>query len=217
VLSLSFGYPGSVPILEDISLTVSPDEIAVISGDSGIGKTTLLKLIAGILSPTSGRVKRPERVGFVFQDDRFLPWQTVLKNTALPLRHQERLRGTAPRGPGRKSSAALSAALLEEFGLGSEGEKYPEELSGGMRKRASFARCFARAPGLILLDEPFSGLHKEARRHLWEIFLRLLDCHRAPVVIVTHYPEELAGAKHLIQYALEGSPARMVPRRGKSR
>jgi ABC-type nitrate/sulfonate/bicarbonate transport system ATPase subunit len=176
-------------------------------------------------------------VGFVFQEDRLLPWQTVLKNTALPLRHGERLRdaarpgaahrdpaplatasrGAAPRGTGRKSPIALAAALLEEFGLGTEGEKYPEELSGGMRKRAAFSRCFARAPGLILLDEPFSGLHREARGHLWEGFLRLLERHRVPVVIVTHYPEELTGAKLLIHYALEGRPARMVRREGRSR
>jgi ABC-type nitrate/sulfonate/bicarbonate transport system ATPase subunit/ABC-type nitrate/sulfonate/bicarbonate transport system permease component len=218
VRNLSYGYPGSGPLLEGINLSVGPDEVAVVSGDSGIGKTTLLKLIAGILPPAHGEVKGPERVGFVFQDDRLLPWQTVLNNTALPLRHPGRRQGQAPgygsRGHRRKNVSAFAAALLEDFGLGAEGEKYPEELSGGMRKRAAFARCFARAPGLILLDEPFSGLHREARKHLWGRFLHLLTSQRVPVVIVTHYPEELAGGSALTHYTLEGKPARIVSRSG---
>jgi ABC-type nitrate/sulfonate/bicarbonate transport system ATPase subunit len=160
--------------------------------------------VAGILAPTSGSVSRPRRIGFVFQDDRLLPWQTALKNTALPLRH----------GDGgselRKMADSLAAALLEEFGLGDEWDKYPEELSGGMRKRAAFARCFARDPGLILLDEPFSGLHREARGQLWARFLRILERRRLPVVVVTHYPEELEGDGKLTRYTLAGNPARIA-------
>jgi NitT/TauT family transport system ATP-binding protein len=204
VRGVSFGYPGSGLILERIDLSVGPDEVAVISGDSGIGKTTLLKLVAGILAPTSGSVSRPRRIGFVFQDDRLLPWQTTLKNTALPLRH----------GDGgselHKRADSLAAALLEEFGLGDEWDKYPEELSGGMRKRAAFARCFARDPGLILLDEPFSGLHREARAQLWARFLLILERRRLPVVVVTHYPEELTEGRKLTHYTLEGNPARIA-------
>ena len=80
-----------------------------------------------------------------------------------------------------------------------------------MRKRAALARCFARIPEAILLDEPFSGLHRDARRHLWDTLLRLLELHPVPVVIVTHFPEEMASTPGCRFFALRGAPARLVP------
>jgi ABC-type nitrate/sulfonate/bicarbonate transport system ATPase subunit/ABC-type nitrate/sulfonate/bicarbonate transport system permease component len=198
---VSFSYRGAGAILKDASLDVSSREIAVVTGESGIGKTTLLKLVASLLKPAEGTVFCPPRIGFVFQDDRLLPWRTVAENTALPLLYQ---------GYPRKNALCFASYLLAEAGLGGEEEKKPDELSGGMKKRAALARCFARLPDAILLDEPFSGLHDEARGMLWEMFLRLLALHPVPTLVVTHYPEEISSLASCRLYALEGKPARIV-------
>ncbi len=190
----AFAYRHGPPLLRDVTLTVGPGEIAVITGESGIGKTTLLRLVASLLRPTRGQVACPPRIGFVFQDDRLLPWRTVTENTALPLRYQ---------GQDRAASFGMARRLLAEAGLEADGEKRPDELSGGMKKRAALARCFARLPDAILLDEPFSGLHEEARTALWALFLRLHALHPVPVVVVTHYPEEVAVAAGAL-YEMKG-------------
>jgi ABC-type nitrate/sulfonate/bicarbonate transport system ATPase subunit/ABC-type nitrate/sulfonate/bicarbonate transport system permease component len=200
---VGFSWPRKEGLLRDVTLTVPSHEIAVVTGDSGIGKTTLLKVVASLLRPRSGSVRRPERLGFVFQDDRLLPWRTVAENTALPLIYQ---------GYPRKNALCFAYYLLAEAGLAGEEEKKPAELSGGMKKRTALARCFARLPDAILLDEPFSGLHEEARVQLWSMFLKLLALHPVPALIVTHYPDEIAGQASCRLYALEGKPARLVAR-----
>ena len=198
---VSFSYRGAGAIVEHASLGVSSREIAVVTGDSGIGKTTLLKLVASLLRPAEGTISCPPRIGFVFQDDRLLPWRTVAENTALPLLYQ---------GYPRKSALCFASYLLAEAGLAGEEEKKPDALSGGMKKRAALARCFARLPDAILLDEPFSGLHDEARGMLWEMFLRLLALHPGPTLVVTQYPEEISSLASCRLYSLEGTPARIV-------
>jgi ABC-type nitrate/sulfonate/bicarbonate transport system ATPase subunit len=106
---------------------------------------------------------------------------------------------------------------MNEVGLGGEEKKYPEELSGGMKKRLAFARCFARLPGSILMDEPFNGLHKEARDFLWAKFFALLRLHPVPVVIVTHSPEEIASTPGCRFFLLEGAPASLKPGKNPNR
>jgi ABC-type nitrate/sulfonate/bicarbonate transport system ATPase subunit/ABC-type nitrate/sulfonate/bicarbonate transport system permease component len=202
VNALDFRYSKDSPILQNVSITVKARQIAVISGDSGVGKTTLLKLMGSLLTPTAGKVDSLAGIGFVFQDDRLLPWRSVTANTALPLLYQ---------GFPRKDSLCFATYLLREAGLEGEGEKKPDELSGGMRKRAALARCFARIPEAILLDEPFSGLHREARRVLWDKLLHLLELHPVPVVIVTHFPEEVATTQDCRFYELRGKPATLSP------
>ncbi len=187
-------------LLERASLTVRPGEIALVTGESGIGKTTLLKLVASLLKPSRGSITAPRKIAFVFQDDRLLPWRSVVENTALPLLYQ---------GIPRREALGLARRLLSEAGLAGEEEKKPSELSGGMKKRAALARCFARLPDAILMDEPFSGLHARARAQLWAMFLRLHARRPVPTVIVTHYPEELAGPVRWRRYSLEGRPARI--------
>jgi ABC-type nitrate/sulfonate/bicarbonate transport system ATPase subunit/ABC-type nitrate/sulfonate/bicarbonate transport system permease component len=182
---VSFAWRHRPPLLRRVSIGVASGEIAVITGDSGIGKTTLLKLVASLVRPTEGRISCPSRIGFAFQDDRLLPWRSVAENTALPLLYQ---------GYPRTNALCFAQYLLSEAGLSGEEEKRPAELSGGMKKRAALVRCFARLPDAILLDEPFSGLHEEARVQLWDLFLRLLALHPVPVMIVTHYPEEVSSS-----------------------
>ncbi len=199
---VAYAWQKREPLLDDVTLTVPANGIAVVSGESGIGKTTLLKLVASLIAPTRGTITRPDRMGFVFQDDRLLPWRTVAENTALPLLYQ---------GFPRKNALCFASWLLSEAGLPGEEDKMPHELSGGMKKRVALARCFARLPDAVLMDEPFSGLHGEARDLLWEMFLRLLALHPVPALIVTHYPEEIAGQPSCRLYVLEGKPGRIVP------
>jgi NitT/TauT family transport system ATP-binding protein len=211
---VSFSYRGQAEksaalrgvdaVIANVDLTLKSGEIAVLTGESGIGKTTLLKLVASLLRPSSGKVIAPQRIGYVFQDDRLLPWRSVAENTALPLIYQ---------GFPRKNALCFAAWLLSEAGLSGEEEKRPDELSGGMKKRAALARCFARLPDAILMDEPFAGLHARARSLLWEMFLRLHSLHPVPSLVVTHYPEELSSLSSCRLYRLEGRPARLVAAR----
>ena len=200
VEGVSFGYPGAEPLLEECSFSVAPGRIAVISGDSGTGKTTLLKLIASLLLPASGRILKPEGVGFVFQDDRFLPWRSNLANVSLSLRY---------RGVDRSRATGISASLLKEVGLQGRELAAPEQLSGGMRKRLALARCFAALPEVVLMDEPFSGLHRSARTALWSKLGELLHRRPAAAIIVTHYPEEVPEQLRCTFYTLTGNPARL--------
>jgi NitT/TauT family transport system ATP-binding protein len=198
---VGFSYRRHQQVLSGITLEIPPGEIAVLTGESGVGKTTLLKTVASLLRPTDGTVDRPGRIGYVFQDDRLLPWRTVAENAALPLIYQ---------GYPRKNALCFASYLLSEAGLSGEEQKKPDELSGGMKKRAALARCFARLPEAILMDEPFSGLHAEAREVLWEMFLRLHALHPVATLVVTHYPEEITSRTACRVYVLAGKPGRLV-------
>jgi ABC-type nitrate/sulfonate/bicarbonate transport system ATPase subunit/ABC-type nitrate/sulfonate/bicarbonate transport system permease component len=191
------------PTVEHISLSVKYNEIAVISGDSGIGKTTLLSLCSGLRTPDSGIVSTPKRLGFVFQDDRFLPWRTCLYNVALPLMY-----GTDY----RRDAFSFGESMLDEVGLIGYRDRYPDELSGGMKKRLSFARCFTALPEAIILDEPFSGLDSDARRALWNKFADLSEQHPVPVIVVTHFPEEVPDRLEPTFYQMTGRPASLIVR-----
>ena len=194
-------------MLQDIDLTVRPGEIVILSGESGIGKTTLLHIVASLLKPTSGSVIRPERLGLVFQDDRLLPWRTVGWNVALPLVYS---------GVPVERAMNRASEMLKNIGLEGLEERFPDELSGGMKRRVCLARCFTRVPEAVLLDEPFSGLHRKARRNLWIEVRDLLDRHRVPVIVATHCPEEIPCGASRRFYSLrrmgEGA-ARLAPER----
>lgn len=193
-----FSYAKGEKLLSGINLTIAPQHIAVVSGESGLGKTTMLNIAASLLKAESGKVVRPANLGVVFQDDRFLPWRDLLWNTAMPLIY---------RGYSRNKAIGLARYLLAEVGLGGNESLVPDELSGGMKKRLAFARCFTALPEAIFMDEPFTGLHRKARMDLWRIFFDLLHLRPVPVLVITHLPEEIPERERCLFYTLAGKPA----------
>ncbi len=175
-------------VIEHFDLEVRAGEFLAILGPSGCGKSTLLRIIARLLAPDDGAVAvDPDadrfQTSFVFQDAHLLPWRTVLDNAALPLE----LMGIA-----REECYAKARAALGEIGLAEAEDRYPAQLSGGMRMRVSLARALVAEPRLLLLDEPFAALDEITRFRL-DLRLRELWKERGmTVVFVTHSISEAA-------------------------
>ncbi len=174
---VSRSYGGRM-VLKNITFQIKPHEVASILGSSGSGKTTLLRLIAGNLKPDTGIIETgSERLGFIFQDYRLLPWRNALDNVALVLRAA---------GKSREESRKRAAAWLDRLGLEGFHNYYPGQLSGGMARRVSIARAFAVEPEIMLMDEPFSSLDVELAEALLRDLKEVLRESRATVVFVTH-------------------------------
>ena len=200
-------YPGRAP-LGPVNLALAPGEIVALVGASGAGKSTLLRLLAGLETPSEGRVSRGSgrgRTGFVFQSATLMPWADIQSNVALPLE----LAGV-PRAEARRRAAAG----LDAVGLGDRLSARPRQLSGGMAMRASLARALVTDPDLLLLDEPFAALDSVTRRRLIED-LHHLWAGRSPrpaIVFVTHDVEEAVYLAHraLVLDAATGQVAAMA-------
>jgi len=173
------------PVIEGIDLAVEPGEFVSFIGPSGCGKSTLLRLIAGLAEPSAGTIvvdgMKPadarEEVFFVFQDATLLPWKRVAANVELPLM----LRGD----PTTKRRERVHA-MLELVGLAGATEKFPWQLSGGMRMRVSIARALSVAPRILLLDEPFGALDEMTRDQLNEDLLAIRERDPFTAFFVTH-------------------------------
>jgi ABC-type nitrate/sulfonate/bicarbonate transport system ATPase subunit len=168
---------------------IDPFEFVSIVGPSGCGKSTLLNIIAGLDSPTSGRVlidnaavadRRPF-CGYMFQKDLLFPWRTVEANVAL---------GLEVEGVGRRESRFRARAILERFGLASFASRYPSELSGGMRQRAALMRTLLCDRSILLLDEPFASLDALTRSIMQEWLLRIWSQERRTILFITHDIDE---------------------------
>jgi len=178
-------FPNATIALEGFDLDVGSGEFLTLLGASGCGKSTVLRILAALTEPTSGRVQRSGavaaagqgRIGFVFQEPTLMPWATVTANVALPLRL---LRG-ARAGPAPSVDEALALVGLSEFRAA-----YPRELSGGMKMRVSIARALVTGPSLLLMDEPFAALDEITRFRLNNDLLALWQSLRKTVVFVTH-------------------------------
>ena len=154
-------------IINDLSYSFDEGKTTAIIGESGLGKTTLINLIAGILKPNKGKIRCDhKKIGYVFQDPRLFPWMTALENVKAVCNDEK------------------TARYYLDLLLPNEYDKYPHELSGGMKQRVSLARAMAYEPSLILIDEPFKGLDEETERHTKEILKEFLQGRTA--IIVTH-------------------------------
>ncbi|MDY6924719.1 MAG: ATP-binding cassette domain-containing protein [Pseudomonadota bacterium] len=178
-------YPGRPP-LGPLNLSVAPGEILAIVGASGAGKSTILRLLAGLERPSDGEAvlaARRDRTGFVFQNPTLMPWADIRANVALPLELA---------GAPRDTALYKAAMALEAVGLGDRLSARPRQLSGGMAMRASLARALVTEPDLLLLDEPFAALDSITRRRLIEDLHRLWNARspRPAMVFVTHDVEE---------------------------
>jgi NitT/TauT family transport system ATP-binding protein len=176
-----------VVAIDRVSLDIATGEFFTIVGPSGCGKTTLLRILAGLDTPTSGEV-RIERSGgdrpgnaMVFQGESIFPWMTVFENAAYGLRMRRR-----PVAEVRE----IVGHYLDRTGLTRFADAYPHQLSGGMKQRVSIARAFANDPEILLMDEPFSALDEQNRTLLQEELLRIWDEHKKTVVFITHSVDE---------------------------
>ncbi|MBV9064678.1 MAG: ABC transporter ATP-binding protein [Methylobacteriaceae bacterium] len=184
---LSKIFAPSIAAIVDVSLEVSPGEIVAMVGSSGCGKTTLLRLVAGLDAPTQGTVSLDGEVihaphpaiGVVFQEPRLLPWLSVAQNVGFGLMD----RSAAERHD------RVDAALLR-VGLAGYGERWPRELSGGQAQRVSILRALVTEPKVLLMDEPFSALDALTRASLHDHLLGLWDAQRPTLILVTHDVEE---------------------------
>ncbi len=173
--------------LHEVSLAVEDGELVTVLGPSGCGKSTLLHIVAGLMPPTRGRVvfERPPAgrpvSSIVFQDHALFPWRTVLGNVAF---------GPEVRGVPAAERRARARRLLGLVGLEGVEDRYPRELSGGMRQRAAIARALAVEPALLLMDEPFSALDAQSRALMQLELLGLWERTRTSILYVTHQIQE---------------------------
>ncbi len=190
VTDLCFSYTESVPLLRRVSFAVGPGEICCIQGESGGGKSTLLRIIAGLEHAHSGSVRLagriladgsrhvpPERrrIGMVFQDFALFPHLTAARNVAFGMN-----------GIRRSERERRARTLLERMGLRDGHDRYPSELSGGQQQRVAIARSLAAEPRAMLLDEPFAGLDTETRDRVRADVLATLRQWSIPTILVTH-------------------------------
>ena len=187
--NVSKRYSNTGMVLQAVDLTIPKGKFVSLIGPSGCGKSTVLKLIAGLTSPTHGAIKidgmmpknARETVSYIFQDATLLPWRPVEQNVGLGLELE---------GVSKARRHERTAALLKLVGLDHVAKVYPRELSGGMKMRVSIARALATSPKLLLMDEPFAALDEMSRARLNEELLRLQSEQKWTGVFVTHSVEE---------------------------
>ena len=175
---LSMVFPDGTHALENISFTVAPGEFTTVVGPSGCGKSTLLRIASGLEHGYSGGcdVNR-DSIGYVFQDATLLPWRTVQRNVEL---------NAELHGIDRDERRRRAAEAIELVNLDGHEEKYPKQLSGGMKMRCSLARSLVLNPGVFLFDEPFGALDEITREFLNDELLRLFATERFAALFITH-------------------------------
>ena len=195
-------------IIEDIHIHLHQGEFVSILGPSGCGKSTLFNVIAGLLTPEAGQVfvndldvtGKTGVVSYMYQRDLLLPWRNVIDNGILPLEI---------RGISKKEAREKVKAMLPVFQLQDDGEKYPVQLSGGMKQRVSLLRTTMFSKEIMLLDEPFGGLDAITRLKMQEYLLEILKKIKGSVLFITHDIDEAIFLSDRI-YIINGAPAHIV-------
>lgn len=175
--------------VRDVNLTVAAGEFVSVVGPTGCGKSTLLNVGAGLLLPSTGSVTvfgQPlaginQRAGYMFQADSLMPWRTALANVSAGLQFH---------GVAEREAAAQADDWLRRVGLGGFGDRYPHQMSGGMRKRVSLAQTLVLDPDIILMDEPFSALDIQTRQLMENELLEIWQAKKKAVLFITHDLDE---------------------------
>lgn len=209
VVGLSKAHAGGRPLFADLSFRLAAGEYVALVGESGVGKSTLLNLIAGLEAPDSGRVVlagqqvsgladeaaarlRREKIGFVFQAFHVLPHLTLLQNVSLPLLLL------------RRDDASRAAAMLAAVGLGGRLHAYPHELSGGELQRVAIARALAHRPALLLADEPTGNLDPATAQGVLDLLRDEIRANGATAILVTHSQHAAASADRTLALGADG-------------
>ncbi|MBB4370379.1 sulfonate transport system ATP-binding protein [Bradyrhizobium sp. cir1] len=167
---------GSRVVIEKLNLRIERGEFVALLGESGCGKTTLLRALAGLDSIQGGRIVAPRRPAVVFQEHRLLPWDSLWRNVSLGLQVPD--------------ARERAAEALTEVGLGDRLDDWPRNLSGGQAQRVALARALVQQPELLLLDEPFAALDALTRIRMHELVRELVTNHQPGVLLVTHDVDE---------------------------
>ena len=192
VTGLSRAY-GRRLVIKDLDLVIGRGEFVALLGESGCGKTTLLRALAGLDAIQGGRIDAPRRPAVVFQEHRLLPWETLWRNVSLGL-------------PGANIRERCAAALTE-VGLGNRLDDWPRNLSGGQAQRVALARALVQEPELLLLDEPFASLDALTRIRMHALVKQLVARHRPGVLLVTHDVDEAIALADRILVMRDGAIA----------
>lgn len=198
---------GVAVALEGVGLTLAPGEFVSLVGPSGCGKTTLLSIIAGLIIPTEGRVSvggtpvigPSPKVGYMLQHDYLYPWRKIIDNCLL---------GLELHGPVMDAHKESARRLLADMGLAEVADRYPQELSGGMRQRVALVRTLMREPEILLLDEPFSALDYQTKLTLEGLIADTLHSRGHSALLVTHdITEAIAMSDRIV--VLDRAPGRV--------
>lgn len=179
---------GGHPILKDLDLKLHEGKVIAIVGPSGCGKTTVLNLATNVVTPGGGCIKvHADKIGYVFQEPRLLPWCTLWENIVF--------------GTNEEVDKEKLMQLVRQVGLEDAIDLYPNQLSGGMKQRASILRAFALKPEIIFMDEPFSALDYSSKKQLMHELIQLIDTKKVGALYVTHdYVEAATLADTIIQF-----------------
>ncbi len=200
-------YDGRI-IIEDVSVHLCEDEIVSLLGVSGGGKTTLFQCISGLVTPESGHVylrdkeitSCPGKISYMLQKDLLLPHKRIIENVALPM-IIKRIK--------RKEAEEKAESYFAEFGLSGTENKYPSQLSGGMRQRAALLRTYLASDGAALLDEPFSALDAITKEKMHEWYLEVMQKIHLATIFITHDIDEAIKLSDRI-YVLGGTPGKII-------
>jgi NitT/TauT family transport system ATP-binding protein len=207
---VSKDHPGQrYTAVKDVDVTVQAGEFVSVVGPTGCGKSTLLNVAAGLLQPSTGEVAvfgaplqgLNRRAGYMFQTESLMPWRTAQQNVSAGLE----FRGVAP-----AQARAQAQAWLQRVGLAGFGDRYPHQLSGGMRKRVSLAQTLVLDPDIILMDEPFSALDIQTRQLMENEVLQLWSSKKKAVLFITHDLDEAIAMSDRVVVMSAGPASRPI-------
>nr|WP_207710469.1 ABC transporter ATP-binding protein [Clostridium senegalense] len=168
---------GELKVLENLSFSLEEGKILAILGPSGSGKSTLLNILSNLLKPTAGDINIKGKIGYMFQRDHLLEWRTIIDNITIGLEIQKKLNDDAMEKINK---------LLKNYGLWEFRNRYPRELSGGMRQRVALIRTLSVDPDILLLDEPFSALDYQTRLMVSDDIYKIIKNENKTTILVTH-------------------------------